>query len=169
MLLVEKETIKEAWETIKTMHLGIERIKEAKIQTLKSGFEIMRKKEAETTNDFVVRLTGIVDKICALSDKVKDTYVVKKFLCVVPLRLLQMVSMIEQFGNLRNMTMEEAICHLKAYKEQIGGGGDNDEHVLLTRTEWKAKEVKARGESSSNVKGRGDRGVRGRGRGGDSG
>lgn len=86
--LAKKETAKEAWEALKTMHLGVERVKEAKVQTLKSELEGLRLKETESVDNFAVRLTTIVNKIQTLCEKVKDTYIIKKFLRVVPRKFL---------------------------------------------------------------------------------
>jgi hypothetical protein len=59
------------------------------------------------------------------------------------------------------MTMEEAIGRLKAHEERLGGTGDVDEeHLLLTRSEWKARH-----EVENSSRGRGRGGCRGRGRG----
>lgn len=165
ILLAEKETAKEAWEALKTMHLGAKRVKEAKVQTLKSEFEGLRMKETESVDDFVVRLTTIVNKIRTLGEKIKETYVVKKFLRAVPRKFLQIASTIEQFGDLKTMTVEEVIGRLKAHKERLGGFGEaEEEHILFTRAEWKAKD---KAEHSSRGQGCGCGCGRGRGEGWD--
>ncbi|XP_039117525.1 uncharacterized protein LOC120253262 [Dioscorea cayenensis subsp. rotundata] len=170
LVLAEKETAKEAWEMLKTMHMGAERVKEAKIQTLRSEFEGLRMREAETVDDFATKLTTIVNKIRALGDKVEEAYVVKKLLRVVPSKFIQIASTIEQFGNLQTMTVEEVIGSLKAHEERLRGYEDEkEEHILLTKAEWKAREEcegisnSSRGRGGSNWRGR-DYG-RGRGRG----
>nr|GFD04427.1 hypothetical protein [Tanacetum cinerariifolium] len=43
--LVEKQTAKDAWEMLKTMFMGEERVKTAKVQTLKAEFETLSMKE----------------------------------------------------------------------------------------------------------------------------
>lgn len=102
-----------------------------------------------------------------LGEKIKDSYVVEKILRVVTLRYLHVVTTLEQFTDPRTMSVEEVFGQLKAFEERVkvyGGGGE--ENLLLTRVEWKAKEAKTSGESSTNsAKGRGNGGDRGRGRG----
>lgn len=61
--VAEKKTAKEAWEAVKTMCLGAERVKKARIQTLKSEFESMSMKETEALDDFCMRLNGLVTTI----------------------------------------------------------------------------------------------------------
>ncbi|KAL8107468.1 hypothetical protein AgCh_024034 [Apium graveolens] len=45
--IADKETAKEAWVSIKTMCQGAERVKMAKVQTLKSEFESLSMKDGE--------------------------------------------------------------------------------------------------------------------------
>ncbi|XP_022925331.1 uncharacterized protein LOC111432621 [Cucurbita moschata] len=167
-LLAEKETAKEAWQMLKTIHVGAERVKEAKFQTLKFEFEIMNMKESETIDDCVARLTEVINKIRTFGDKFEEANLVKKFLHSVPPKFLHIASAIEQFADLKVMTMEEVIGRLKAYEERIGGNKENVEHVLLTQGEWKAKE---RSDNGGHSRGRGCSGRwrgRGHGRGNDS-
>lgn len=141
LLIAEKETAKEAWEMLKTMHMGVERVMEAKVQTLKTELDALRMKDGESIDDFAMKLTSIVSKIRALGEKVEEAYVVKKLLRVVPKKFLQVVSTIEQFGDFNIMTVEEVIGRLKAYEERIRIYADDEgEHLLLTRAEWRAKE-----------------------------
>ncbi|KAL6592624.1 hypothetical protein ACP70R_049299 [Stipagrostis hirtigluma subsp. patula] len=143
LLLAEKETSREAWQMLKTMHMGVERVMEAKVQTLKSELDVLRMKEGDSIDDFAMKLTSVVSKIRALGEKVEETYVVKKLLRVVPKKFLQVVSTIEQFGDFKTMTVEEVIGRLNAYEERICTYADGEgEHLLLTRAEWRAKESK---------------------------
>ena len=36
MMLAENDSPKEAWETLRTLHMGADHVKEAKVQTLRS-------------------------------------------------------------------------------------------------------------------------------------
>ena len=74
------------------MHVSVEQVKEAKVQTLKSEFEAIRRKDGESIDDFFMKLTTIVTGICWLDEKVEEIFVVKKFLRVVPLRFMQIVT-----------------------------------------------------------------------------
>ncbi|GKC96017.1 ribonuclease H-like domain, reverse transcriptase, RNA-dependent DNA polymerase [Tanacetum coccineum] len=86
LMLADKDTAKEAWETLHTMYMGAERVKEAKVQTLRSNFEVIHMKESESMDEFAMRLNTIVTGIRSLGDTIKEITVVKKFLRVVPIR-----------------------------------------------------------------------------------
>lgn len=62
----------------------------------------------------------------------------KKFLRTVPTRFLQIVSAIEQFGNLEAISVDEVTGSLKAHEEQIQLQTETSEgpQLLLTEEEW---------------------------------
>ncbi|XP_020596269.1 uncharacterized protein LOC110036216 [Phalaenopsis equestris] len=103
LIVAEKDSAKLAWETLKTMHVGVERVKEAKVNPHE----------------------GRRDGIRSLGEKMEEISVVKKFLRAVPQKYMQIVTAIEQFGDLKNMTVEEVVGRLKVHKESGGNGGDN--------------------------------------------
>ncbi|XP_074363890.1 uncharacterized protein LOC141705647 [Apium graveolens] len=117
--LPEKETAKEVWEAIKVMCQGAEHVKNAKIQTLKAEFESLSMKDSDSLDDFCLKITGMVTNIRALGEAVAEAYVVMKILRAIPPKFLQIVSTIEQFGNLDTMTIEEAVSSMKAHEERL--------------------------------------------------
>lgn len=68
--LSEKETAREAWGTLKVMFMGADRVKTAKIQTLKAEFEVLSMKETDSVDDFAAKLNNIVSNVRALGDTV---------------------------------------------------------------------------------------------------
>ncbi|KAI3708606.1 hypothetical protein L2E82_37892 [Cichorium intybus] len=165
--LAEKKTAKEAWEALKTMFMGADRVKTARIQTLKAEFEALSMKESEGVDEFAVKVSNIVSTMRTLGDTVDESYVVKKLLRGVPTKFLQIASTLEQFGDLDKMAVEEVIGRLKAHEERMKGHGDNDERrILLTHQEWSERnKKKIKGDSKSKSNRGGFGGSRGRGRG----
>lgn len=139
--LADKGTAKEAWEAIKTLCQGAQRVKTAKVQTLKAEFETVVMKDTDSVDDFSMKLSNLVTNIRALGEEMAESYVVKKLLRAVPHKFLQIASTIEQFGNLDTMTLEETVGSLKAHEERIKGQSDNvGGKLLLTREEWIERE-----------------------------
>jgi hypothetical protein len=86
-MLLNKNTVKEAWDGIKTMRLGADRVKEVNAQKLLAEFESIMFKTGETIDDFTIRITKLVTDQCGLGEEsVTDARMVKKFLHVVPSR-----------------------------------------------------------------------------------
>ncbi|KAL8134468.1 hypothetical protein AgCh_009478 [Apium graveolens] len=80
LAIAEKETTKEAWEAIKTMCMGVERVQEVKVQTLKGEFESLMMKDSEKIEDFCLKLSGIVTNIRVLGEAMEESSVVRKIL-----------------------------------------------------------------------------------------
>lgn len=53
--IADKSTAKEAWGAIKTMCMGAERVKMAKVQTLKAEFESLNMKDTDNLDDFCMK------------------------------------------------------------------------------------------------------------------
>lgn len=141
--IADKKNSKDAWEAIRTVHLGAEKVKKAKAQTLKAEFESLVMKETEQLDDFCMRLNGLVTNIRALGENIEEGYVVKKILRAVPVRFLQIASAIEQFGDPESMSVEETVGSLKAHEERTRGQAESGAHqLLLTEEEWMQRENK---------------------------
>jgi hypothetical protein len=118
-LIAEKKTSAEAWETIKTNRLGDDRIKDVRVQTLKSEFDRLQMKDTESVDDFALRMKTITNEIRMLGEKFEESNAARKFLQVVPSKFLEIASAIEQFVDLKTITMEEVTGRLKAHEERL--------------------------------------------------
>ena len=56
MTISEKGTTKEAWEAIKEMHAGDERVKKARVQALRREFDWLSMKESEGVGDYAFHM-----------------------------------------------------------------------------------------------------------------
>ncbi|XP_074373459.1 uncharacterized protein LOC141713783 [Apium graveolens] len=141
LYVAQKKTAKEIWGAVKNLCQGSDKVKAARVQTLKSEFKTISMKESEQVDDFYMRINGLVTNIRTLGEEMSESYVVKKFLRSVPSKFLQITSTMEQFGDLDTMTMEEAVGSLKAHEERLRGKSDNSEsQLLLTKEDWERRE-----------------------------
>nr|GEX65952.1 ribonuclease H-like domain, reverse transcriptase, RNA-dependent DNA polymerase [Tanacetum cinerariifolium] len=110
---------------------------------------MLHMKEDETIDAFTEKLTTLVYKAASLGHTIEDQTLVRKLLNVVPDRYLQIFASIEQYSDLSEMTIEEAIERLKTYEERIkykkGKQVDNQEKLMFTRHESKGKYFRGRG------------------------
>uniref|UniRef100_A0A453QQD3 Retrotransposon gag domain-containing protein n=1 Tax=Aegilops tauschii subsp. strangulata TaxID=200361 RepID=A0A453QQD3_AEGTS len=82
--LAAKDSAKEAWDALKTLRMGSERVCEDRAQTHRLDFENLQFKDEERMEEFALRLTSIVNDLEALGDGITERKVVRKFLCCVP-------------------------------------------------------------------------------------
>ncbi|KAD6795895.1 hypothetical protein E3N88_06791 [Mikania micrantha] len=129
---------KEIWDAIKTHHLGVERVMEAWLQTLKAEFEAARMKDNEKIDDFAAKLAGIASRSAALGTVIEESTMTVKF--------------------------QEVVGRLKAYEERTITKTSSSSHdqLLLSQGGWDSRRKPERNFN----KGRGNgQDARGRGRG----
>jgi hypothetical protein len=142
-MLLNKKTVKEAWEAIKSMRLGADREKAVNAQKLLAEFESSTFKSGETIEDFAIRITKITTDLTRLGEKsVDDKRVVRKFLRAMPARYNQVAVAIEMFCDLDTLTVEELIGHLRAtedrFEPSVEKVTEKTGNLLLTE-EWTAR------------------------------
>ncbi|XP_039840775.1 uncharacterized protein LOC120700591 [Panicum virgatum] len=145
--VAEKGTAADVWAALRSMHVGVERLREARIQSLKSDFDNLKMSEAESVDEFAEKFMMIVGRIRELGDAMDEKYVVKKLMRAVSTKFINIASSMVLFNDINKMTMEEAIGSLKAHEELLKGREVQIEEQLLM----------ARAQNSSRGRGR-DRG-----------
>ncbi|KAK1646352.1 hypothetical protein QYE76_064157 [Lolium multiflorum] len=128
--LISKKSAKEAWETIKTLNLGHERVREAALQTLQKKYENLEMGEDETVDAFASRVATLVNGIRALDEKLEEISI-----CV----------------DLKTLTMDDLVGRFKAHDERMKityGDVVPEEHVMLTRAQWQAVVAKEKGDKA---------------------
>jgi hypothetical protein len=147
--LAAKKTSKEAWETGKTMRLGVARVKKATAQRLRREFAQIQFKHGEGLEAFGMRINTLANSLRILGDDVEEVTVVERFLQVVPSKYTQVAISIETLLDTSLLTVEELIGRLRAAEDRYGLGQNNgnDSQLLLTEEQWKARS-KEQGQSS---------------------
>lgn len=156
------KTAKEVWDALKTRYVGVDRVQKARLQTLKSEFEMLQMNEEETIDAFTAKINGIVTRASNLGSTFDQPSIVRKLLNSVPDRFIQIVASIEQYCDLDKMTLDEAIGRLKAFEERIkfkkNKESDNQDKLLFTRHNnsfIQGKRFGKYGQDSSRGRGRG--------------
>jgi hypothetical protein len=156
--LAVKDCAKTAWETIKTMRLGSERIREAKAQTRRREYEELRFKSGESAEDFALRLTAVINDLELLGDPVDEYKAILKYLRVAPRRYRMMAMAIEQTVDLRTLTIEDLTGRFTTAEEGYGLDDEVTDGVgklLLTEEEWAARQnVRTGCSSGGEIKGK---------------
>lgn len=175
----ELDTAKKVWDAIKSQHVGAERVRDARLQTLMSNFDKLKMKDSENIDEFVKRMTYISSKSKALGTNIEGSKMVKKFLkCLPRKKYIQIVASLEQVLDLNNTSFEDIVGRLKAYEERILEDEDSQEQQeeqtkLMyansdgpTNSSNSSNQQEYSGNYKGNYRGRGGRFMnRGRGRG----
>nr|ABB47448.2 retrotransposon protein, putative, Ty1-copia subclass [Oryza sativa Japonica Group] len=137
--LAKHDTAKAAWDAIKTMRVGVDRVSEAREQGFRRQFEAMRFKDGETPEEFAMRLTAIVADMRNMGGVMEDEHINKKLLRVVPKKYKPVAISLEQLLDVKTMALEELIEWLSTVDsysddEEASDGGK----LYLTKEQWQA-------------------------------
>jgi hypothetical protein len=152
-VLAIKDTAHDAWEALKTMRVGSERVREVKAGTLRSEYDNLRYRSGEGIESYVLRFSTIMTDLEVLGDPIDERKAVLKVLRTVPKPYKEMAQAIESLLDLKKMTLEEltgclVVCEdREADEEKSAAGG----RLLLTEEEWAARsKLGDRGAGSSS-------------------
>ncbi|XP_072148540.1 uncharacterized protein [Setaria viridis] len=118
-LIGKKETAKEAWEAVKVIRMGVERVRVSNTQKLRRDFNNIAFKDGEGIDDFSMRISGLADNLRLLGDDIDDSEVVRKILQVVPDRFMQVAISIETLLDIEDMSVEEVTGRLRAVEQRL--------------------------------------------------
>ena len=159
-----KKTAKENWETIRTLHVGVDHVVQSKIQSLRREFENLAMKKDEKVSEFSSRFTKIISELRDLGERLEEKEAVAKLLRSMPMKYDSLTFSLEQFGNMRSLSVDEVIGSLRVHEQRLQERDSREEEqVLLARAYNQSK--KTDHGSSSRGRGRGTSRGRGRGRG----
>nr|GEV02159.1 zinc finger, CCHC-type [Tanacetum cinerariifolium] len=136
---------KEIWEALKVRHVGIERVKEARVQTIESEFESLKMGENEPLDVYAGKISEIVSQASSLEHTLEEKRQVRKLLGSVPEKFIQIVAPIEHFADLNTMLFQEAVGRLKAFEERTKkqtNEEDKTSELLFTKEDAKEKHHK---------------------------
>ncbi|CAD6270422.1 unnamed protein product [Miscanthus lutarioriparius] len=92
MQVAKKKTGEEVWDSLKARFVGADRVRDARLQTLKSQFDAVEMKEDESLDQVVGKLTALSVKCSSLGGSIGDADLVKKLFDIVPDRYLTVVA-----------------------------------------------------------------------------
>ncbi|XP_076949893.1 uncharacterized protein LOC143622710 [Bidens hawaiensis] len=127
MQVSDQKTAKKMWDTIKTRHVGAERVRDARLQMLELKFDRLLMKDSEMIDEYFGKLSGLALKSAALGQVIKEPKLVKKLPnSVLRVKYIQMVASLEQILDLKISMYDDVVGLLKAYEERI-----ENEHIHL--------------------------------------
>ncbi|KAG7559183.1 Integrase catalytic core [Arabidopsis thaliana x Arabidopsis arenosa] len=163
----ELDNAKKVWEAIKAKHVGAERVKEARLQTLMAEFDRLKMKDSETVDGFSEKISEIASKAASLGENIEPTKLVKKFLKSLPRKkYIHIVASLEQILDLKNTSFEDIVGRIKTYEDRV----NDEEEVEEDQSKLMYTNTETSYQGDYRNRGRGGRGFyRGRGRGRSSG
>ncbi|GJT47529.1 hypothetical protein Tco_0956244 [Tanacetum coccineum] len=137
------ETAKELWDSLKTRHVGEEKVQQARLQSLMIGFNTLQMKDEDTVDAFTAKLNSYATKARELGTNVGMNHFFTNTIRAKPDRFIQIVASIEQTSDLDDISLDEITGKLKAFEERIklrkGGQVESQENLLFVHGEHSGK------------------------------
>ncbi|XP_073357977.1 uncharacterized protein [Aegilops tauschii subsp. strangulata] len=139
-----KLTAREVWDSLKVRFVGADRVRVARLGTLRGEFDWMKMADGEELDVYGGRLAAMAARYANLGEALGNATLVKKLLDTVPDRLFPVVAGIEQFHDVTTMAFDEALGWLRAFDERVrrrgqDGGERGGEQLLMTAAQWAAR------------------------------
>jgi len=160
--ILQKETSKDLWESMKRKYQGNDRVQSAQLQRLRRSFEILEMKLGETITGYFSRVMEVTNDMRNLSEDMPDSKVVEKILRTLVEKFTYVVCAIEESNDIKMMTVDGLQSSLMVHEQNLRRH-DVEDKVLKAETQWRPDGGRGRGGSPNRGRGRG--GYQGRGRG----
>jgi hypothetical protein len=77
--ILNKDLLKNIWDSLKQKYQGTTRVKRAQLQALRKEFEILHMKTGESVNEYFAKTLTIANKMRLHGEKMTDVLVIEKF------------------------------------------------------------------------------------------
>jgi len=95
MQVAKKKTGKEIWDCLKARFVGADRVRDARLQTLKAEFDALKMREDESIDEYAGKLTSMSVRYSNFGGTLDDSTMVKKLFDTVPDKFISVVAGIE--------------------------------------------------------------------------
>ena len=152
--ILNKDTAKSIWDSLKQKYQGTARVKRAHLQALRREFEVLQMKEGESVNEYFARTLTIANKMRIHGETMGDVVVIEKILRSMIPKFNYVVCSIEESNDIDTLTIDQLQSSLLVHEQRMNGPAVEEQALKVTYE-----------DRSRGGRGRGRSGFRGRGRG----
>jgi len=149
--ILEKDTFKKIWDSMKTKYEGNARVKRSTLQALRRDFEVFEMKIGETITNYFARVMTVANKMRVYGEIMTDVTICEKILRSLTDKFNYIVCSIEESRNLDAITIDELQSSLTVHENNFHRS-NNVEQALKVTTDDKTW---GRGRGRSYYRGRG--------------
>jgi len=151
--ILDKETSKGIWDSMKKKFHGNARVKRAQLQALRKDFETLHMKEGENVSDYFARTLTITNRMRFHGEKISDVTVIEKILRSMTSKFNYVVCSIEESKDLDTMSIDELQSSLLVHAQRMQGYIVEEQALQITHDNNFGRP--SRGRSSFRGRGRG--------------
>ncbi|KAK6130817.1 hypothetical protein DH2020_035440 [Rehmannia glutinosa] len=105
--ILNKDTAKSIWDSLKQKYQGTARVQRAQLQALRKEFEVLNMKAGESVNEYFARTLTVANKMRNHGEKMTDIVIIEKILRSMTPKFDYVVCSIEESNDLDNLSIDE--------------------------------------------------------------
>lgn len=117
--ILQKETSKQIWDSMKKKYQGNERVKRSQLQALCREFETLEMKAGESISDYFSRVMSVANRMRIHGEQMQDVTVVEKILCSLTDKFNYIVSSIEESKDIDELSVDELQSSLLVHEQKL--------------------------------------------------
>ncbi|XP_068319689.1 uncharacterized protein [Pyrus communis] len=117
--MLEKDTSKEIWDSMKTKCEGNARVKHSTLQALRRDFETLEMKVGETITNYFARVMTIANKMRVYGETMTDVTICEKIMRSLMNKFNYIVCSIEESRDLDAITIDELQSSLTIHEQKF--------------------------------------------------
>jgi len=137
--VMQFKSAKEIWDKIILSYKGDDKVKQAKLQTLRIRYETLKMHSNESITNYFLHIDEIVNCMRNLGEEIKEVVLVEKVLRSLSAKFESKVSAIEEKEDLQKIIMTQLHGILTAFEMRIGGPSDMREAAFEVSANGKEK------------------------------
>lgn len=151
--ILQKNTSKQIWDSMKKKYEGNERVKRSILQALRKEFETLEMKAGEGVSEYFSRVMSVANKMRVHGEQMRDVVIVEKILRSLSDKFNYIVCSIEKSKDIDRLSIDELQSSLIVHEQKFHKSNGEEQALKVTH------------EESGGGRGRGRGSFRGRGRG----
>jgi hypothetical protein len=124
---------KHAWDTLEIAYQGTDKVKNAKLQTLRKSFETLQMKDSDSVDHFMTHVTSIVNQLRTHGEDIQEKKVIEKVLQSLPDKFNMVVVAIEESKDLSQLTVEELMGSLLTHESRFSRNIESLENAFQSQ------------------------------------
>ena len=114
--ILNRDTTKHIWDTMKQKYQGSTRVKRAQLQALRKEFEVLQMKEGESVDAYFAQTLIIANKMKIHGENMQQVMIIEKILWSMTSKFDYVVCSIEESNNLDTLTIDELQSNLLVHE-----------------------------------------------------
>jgi len=119
--ILNRDTAKHIWDSMKQKYQGSTRVKRAQLQALRKEFEILQMTEGESVDAYFARTLIIANKMKIHGENIQQVVIIEKILRSMTSRFDYVVCSVEESNNLDTLTIDELQSSLLVHEQRMNG------------------------------------------------